>query len=380
MAAAKDRSDDRPAADDARRRRRSDRRCAPWPSDIEWPSPSPGGGPDLATRVRARLPLTPPRADRGGGPLAARSSWRSRRSSSLVAIAAAVGLGLPGPAHHVRTATCRSLRGPATTEPSGPASPSATRAPRRAIRAGTWASASCRRSPMPELPSGDAVVVPTDPIVGPPDAVYVDASRGNQVAEVWRSGGRLPPSLEPSVGLLLMSCSDGTTDGYYEKMLGSDTVIVPDQGRWSSPATGSPARRTSSSTCDLTARRSTMGAAGCRRRTHLVGWHHDVPPRVGSLGRATMIRIAELLALACRTGNRLASARCITAMRKPTTRHPPWLFAADASRWLTRLLGGVLLAERHDKPAIEPSPSTSAGLRRQARSLVAAERMRHRPR
>ena len=67
---------------------------------IAWPTASPTGAPDVASRVRARLVAAPPPA-----PWRPWTQWRPVRRSLvlalaavlvLAAIAAAVGLGLPG--------------------------------------------------------------------------------------------------------------------------------------------------------------------------------------------------------------------------------------------------------------------------------------------
>ena len=255
-------------------------------SDIDWPEAASGGGPDLATRVRARLPLTPPRSV---------PWWRPARRALvlalaallvLVAIAAAVGLGLPGLRITFGQPSVAPSTAPATTAPSTPASPTATPSdPGWSLGLGKLSSLADAGAAF-----GRPIVVPTDPMVGPPDAVYIDASRGDQVAEVWRSGGQLPPSLEPSVGLLLMSF-DGTTDGYYEKMLGSGTVIVPVKvgGRPGYWITGAPHFffYTRPGGTQIDDERRWVGDA--------LIWSDGVTTYrlEGSLDRATMIRIAE---------------------------------------------------------------------------------------
>ncbi|MBA2372791.1 MAG: hypothetical protein H0V74_01125 [Chloroflexi bacterium] len=78
--------------------------------------------------------------------------------------------------------------------------------------------------------------LPADPRLGPPDAVYVDPARGNQVALVWAAGPELPATLEPGVGLILMTF-DGTLDeGIFQKIVGPASVLerlrVSDRPGW----------------------------------------------------------------------------------------------------------------------------------------------------
>jgi hypothetical protein len=187
---------------------------------IAWPTATPSGAPDLATRVRVRLLAAPPAPQRRPW-----TTWRPVRRGlvlalaallALAAIAGAVGLGLPG---------LRLILG----EPS--ASPPPTLAPTQSPPPGPLGST---------LRLGDAIALdqvatltgilvrlPTDPAIGPPDAVYVDPNRGNQVAYVWAASDALPESNEPGIGLILMQFDGHTEDEYHQKLIGQGVHIEP---------------------------------------------------------------------------------------------------------------------------------------------------------
>ncbi len=184
---------------------------------IDWPAASAGDGPDLAVRLRVRLASAP-------APAAARPWWRPARRALILALAAllvlaaiagAIGLGLPG--LHV------TLVQPSTSPPSFDASRSpAPGAPGSTLGLGKPVSLEEAAKLI-----GRPIPLPRDPAVGPPDAVYVDTTRANQVALVWRDREGLPHSLEPGVGLVLMAFDGLTGDTYYQKMLGSDSTMEP---------------------------------------------------------------------------------------------------------------------------------------------------------
>jgi hypothetical protein len=200
---------------------------------IEWPTATPTAptgataGPDVATRVRVRL--TDPRrrgADRGWLP----RRWRPVRRSlvlaliallALAVIAGAVGLALPGlrisfgggPTPPTPAPTVRPGASP-TPSPLVPSPPGA------GLRLGQLTTLD-----QLEAKTGIPVRLPTDGRLGPPDTVWIDPPRGNQVAYVWGSRAGLPETNEPGIGLVLMRF-DGTTDpGFYEKVIGSGTHI-----------------------------------------------------------------------------------------------------------------------------------------------------------
>ncbi len=187
---------------------------------IAWPSASPVGAPDMAVRVRARRVATPPPAARRPW-----GRWRPLRRSVvlavvallvLVVIAAAVGLGLPG---------LRLTLGepPASAPPS--VSPSQT-APPGPLGSTLGLGKQVALDDVEPL-TGIPVRLPTDPAIGPPDAVYVDTSRGNQAAFVWAASETLPATREPGIGLVLMQFDGRLHDGYREKLLGMGATVEP---------------------------------------------------------------------------------------------------------------------------------------------------------
>jgi hypothetical protein len=191
-------------------------------SAIDWPTPAPAGGPDLATRLRVRLVEQPPRTRRFG-----RFGWPAlpwRRALllaltallALAAIAGAVGLGLPG---------LRLILG----EP--PATPPPSVEPSRTPPPGPLGSALSLGNLVQldevETLTGLPPRLPSDPAVGPPDAVYVDRFRNNQVAFVWAESDALPTTSEPGIGLILMRFDGHPDNGLFEKILGQGVSAQP---------------------------------------------------------------------------------------------------------------------------------------------------------
>lgn len=187
---------------------------------VAWPTASPPGAPDIATRVRVRLVAAPrPAPGRRWG------AWRPVRRSLLLALVAllalaaivgAVGLGLPG---------LRLILG----EP--PVSPPPSVAPSRTPLPGPVGSSLRLGEPYAidevEALTGIPVQLPTDPAIGPPDAVYVDRARENQVAFVWAASESLPETREPGIGLILMRFDGTMDDGYRQKLIGQGTTVEP---------------------------------------------------------------------------------------------------------------------------------------------------------
>jgi hypothetical protein len=76
-----------------------------------------------------------------------------------------------------------------------------------------------------EAVTGVPVRLPTAARLGPPDSVWVDRAKGDQVAYVWKADADLPETVERGVGLVLMRF-DGVDDrAYYEKMVNTGTSI-----------------------------------------------------------------------------------------------------------------------------------------------------------
>lgn len=185
---------------------------------IAWPTASPLAAPDLATRVRVRLVAAPRPAARRPW-----TAWRPVRRSlvlalvallTLAAIAGAVGLGLPG---------LRLVLGEPPVSPPPSVAPSRTAPPGpigSSLRLG-------ERYALDEVEAltGIPVQLPTDPAIGPPDAVYVDRVRDNQVAFVWAASDALPETREPGIGLILMRFDGTMQDRYHEKLIGQGTTV-----------------------------------------------------------------------------------------------------------------------------------------------------------
>jgi hypothetical protein len=69
--------------------------------------------------------------------------------------------------------------------------------------------------------------LPSDPTIGPPDAVYVDRFRGHQVAFVWADSDALRETREPGIGLILMRFDGHPDNGLFEKILGQGVSAEP---------------------------------------------------------------------------------------------------------------------------------------------------------
>ena len=186
---------------------------------IASPSASQPGAPDIATRVRARLVAAPP------APRRAWTGWRPVRRSLVLALVAllvlaaivgAVGLGLPG---------LRFTLGEPPVSPPPSVEASLTAPP------GALGSTLRLGDPVAiddvEGLTGVPVRLPTDPAIGPPDAVYLDGTRGNQVAFVWAASDALPATRAPGIGLLLMRFEGTLDDGYRQKLIGEGVTVEP---------------------------------------------------------------------------------------------------------------------------------------------------------
>jgi hypothetical protein len=206
-------------------------------TSIDFPTggPTEPGSPDLAARVRRRIeqnPLRPSLWRRLGLGVGAGTRARPIRRGLvlalvtlliLAAVAAAVGFGLPG---------LRIIfgEGPSPT-PSPPAVSSASPRP-------SEPGPSARAQPLGgSLGLGDAVpladvrrqagfeiLLPTDPPIGPPDVSYLNDQR---VTLVWASRAGLPETNTPGIGLVLGEFRGNVDQGYYEKVLGDQTIVTP---------------------------------------------------------------------------------------------------------------------------------------------------------
>jgi hypothetical protein len=189
---------------------------------IDWPTAAPTGGPDLAMRVRVRLADQPKRT---GGFVWPALRWRRAlllaltALLALAAIAGAVGLGLPG---------LRLTLGEPPATPPPPSVQPGTTAPSPAGPLGSTLSL----GELVELDEVEALTglpprLPTDPPIGPPDAVYVDRFRAHQVAYVWAASEALPATREPGIGLILMRFDGHSDNGLFEKILRQGVSVQP---------------------------------------------------------------------------------------------------------------------------------------------------------
>ncbi|HET7471943.1 MAG TPA: hypothetical protein VFJ71_02350 [Candidatus Limnocylindrales bacterium] len=194
---------------------------------LAWPVAATAASDDAAARARRRIVEAGIRPARRSWP-----AWPGRRpvGSSLgiavaallviAAIAAAIGLGLPG----IRITT--------TSSPIPTAAPSAT--PRIVV---PGASATPSPTPGPlgwTLGLGDPFSVDlarkavSFPVRLPPERYGAPASAwflDGRVSFVWPSGDGLLPLEERDLGLVLTEMEGGLDEGYFDKVLGPGTTI-----------------------------------------------------------------------------------------------------------------------------------------------------------
>jgi len=201
---------------------------------VDFPSTGAAGpgSPDLAARVRRRIELNPPRPSiwqrvglgSGAGRGSTRLGGRPVRRSLVLALVAllvvaavvgAVGLGLPG--LRIIFGQGPSPR-PSVAATSGP-SPSGSIAPLGA----SLALGTARPFADVQRLAGFTILMPTDPDLGPPDAAYIN---GQRVALVWASRASLPETESPGVGLVLSEFQGKVDEGFFQKILDSDTILT----------------------------------------------------------------------------------------------------------------------------------------------------------
>ena len=203
--------------------------------DFSMAGPTEPGSPDLAARVRRRIeqsPLRPSLWRRLGPGVGAGTRARPIRRGLvlalvalliLAAVAGAVGFGLPGLRIIFGEGPSPTASPPATSSasarPSEP-SPSATVQP----LGGSLGLGDA--VPLAEVRRGASfeILLPTDPPIGPPDVSYLNDQR---VTLVWASGAVLPETNTPGIGLVLGEFRGNVDQGYYEKVLGDQTIVTP---------------------------------------------------------------------------------------------------------------------------------------------------------
>ena len=200
-----------------------------WPTAVAVTADGVTAGPDIATKVRARLIDGERRREPrrwwsiGGRPVRRSLVLAIAALLALAIAAAAVGLGLPGLRITFGEPPASVLPSPTAT-PTGSQSPTPT--PTLPPIAGMRLNLG-RQVALDEVEavSGVPVKLPTDERLGPPDSVWVDRAKGDQVAYVWKAGGDLPETLERGVGLVLMQFDGADDREYYEKMINTGTTL-----------------------------------------------------------------------------------------------------------------------------------------------------------
>jgi hypothetical protein len=202
---------------------------------IAWPTAEvPTGEPDLAAAIRARIEAGPVNPELEpptwiGWPVRGWARRPARRAVVLAlaallvlaAIAGAVGLGLPG---------LRIILGQAPGNPPPSASPAVSTGA-SSSPGGLGASLRLGEALDPtdrdalDARAGFAVALPADPTLGAPAAAYVDDARGGQVTLLWPSGGELPATIEPEVGLLIGQFRGAVNEGFFVKAAGGGSTV-----------------------------------------------------------------------------------------------------------------------------------------------------------
>jgi hypothetical protein len=162
-------------------------------------------------------------------------SWRPARRAlvlalvallAVVAIAGALGLGLPG---------LRFILGGAPPLPSVSAEPSTVApSPSRApgplgasLRLGDALDPADRVAL--DDRAGFAVLAPADTAIGPPETAWIDDAKGGQVTLLWPTRPGLPATLEPGIGLLISQFRGTVEREFFMKATGANTIIEPVQ-------------------------------------------------------------------------------------------------------------------------------------------------------
>jgi hypothetical protein len=224
-------------------------------SVLAWPTATLSEGTDIAAAVRARIEAIP--IPRTGGPTTRtglpggwRWSWRPARRAlvlalvallAIVAIAGALGLGLPG---------LRIILGeaPPTLSPTTSIAPSAPSASASATPEALGASLRLGEALDPSDPhalddrAGFPVRLPTDAQIGPPEAAFIDKLKGGQVTLLWPTRPDLPATLQPDIGLLISEFRGTVGSEFFAKATGANTKVEPVQvdGRDGYWLTGDP--------------------------------------------------------------------------------------------------------------------------------------------
>ena len=198
---------------------------------VAWPEAALPGGSDIAAAVLARVGTLPvPGHARQARPFG--WSWRPARRAlvlalvallAIVAVAGALGLGLPG---------LRIILGEAPPLPTiGPrpsAAPSISRPPQAlgtSLRLGDPLDPTNRAEL--DARADFPVLLPTDPAIGSPETAWIDHTKGGQVTLLWPTRPDLPATLQPEIGLLISQFEGVVGDEFFTKATSADTIIEP---------------------------------------------------------------------------------------------------------------------------------------------------------
>ena len=206
-------------------------RALAWPAPASDPAAS---SEDLATRARHRIVAEGTRPGRRRwwlrGP-----SRRPLRSSLvlavaalivLAAIAAAIGLGLPGIRITFTSSPPPSAATGPTTSPLGAPSPGPSPSPSPSPSAGPlgWELGLGAPIPVADLAASATFPVRLPSSLGPPASAWLLDGR---VTTVWPTAPDVPPLEQPDLGLVLTQFPGDVDAGYFEKILSPGTTIEP---------------------------------------------------------------------------------------------------------------------------------------------------------
>ena len=202
---------------------------------IDWPTAAPlapsgvAAGPDSATRVRVRIASGErARPERPWWRLSTRPFRRSLVLAvvallALAIVAGAVGLGLPGLRFILGEPPASLLPSPT---PVASATPSDLPTPPLPAVTGSRLGLG-RRVALDDVEpqTGVPVRLPTDERLGPPDTVWVDSTKFDQIAYVWAADDRLPETSERGVGAVLMRFAGRGDEEFYQKVIGTGNTL-----------------------------------------------------------------------------------------------------------------------------------------------------------
>lgn len=191
---------------------------------IAWPP-----APDVRARVLARIEARPRRT-----PWWRVALWSPRYGFApviaTVALALAAVLVFSPQARATATEILRLrgvqiFQGPVPTPSPAPTrSPGATPTPAPSVGLGLGTPVSIDEA---RARAGYPIVVPADPLLGPPDEIYLRAvGTSNQVAFVYRVRAGIPQSREAGIAALVSEVGGGTVDEqFFGKVIGGGTTL-----------------------------------------------------------------------------------------------------------------------------------------------------------